>query len=483
MLITPQKKQVSWNKKNRNWYEQKGYTFTKTNDPFVVNVEDLSEGCDKKINISCDYCGCILLKRYCDYVKIMKGVIPKIACRKCRGQKTKESNLIQYGVENISQLEETKEKKEKTSLKNYGTKYPNQNPEQFRKMNETISKKYGVNNVSKLKEVKEKKKRKSQEKFGTNTPLQSSEIIKKIEQTLFEKFGVRHNMMVPEIREKAMNTIEEKYGAKNPFQSDMVKSKIKQSMLKKYGFEYYSQTPDYINQVKQTSQKRYGVDHYSQTKQWKEKVSSTNLKKYGGISPISSEVIKNKMKLTTKNKYGKEYYSQTEDCKEKIKETSKKKYGVEHPLQSPIIREKIINTLSKNGNVYTSKQQIHLHTILGGELNYPIGIFPVDIAFLNEFIYVEYDGGGHDLCVKIGNMTQAEFTNKTIMRYNYLKRRGWKEIRIISPNDFLPEDEKIINLVDKAKKLLSEGHNWIEIFLEDEKIFYKNKERELNKSD
>ena len=57
----------------------------------------------------------------------------------------------------------------------------------------------------------------------------------------------------------------------------------------------------------------------------------------------------------------------------------------------------------------TSKQQLYIHSLLGGELNYCTGKCFLDIAFLDEKIYLEYDGGGHDLSVKLGNMSKEEF--------------------------------------------------------------------------
>lgn len=47
---------IKWANKTRNWYEDKGYIFTKYGDEFEVNVEDLTKGSHVPVTIQCDYC-------------------------------------------------------------------------------------------------------------------------------------------------------------------------------------------------------------------------------------------------------------------------------------------------------------------------------------------------------------------------------------------------------------------------------------------
>ena len=48
---------VKWNGRNKAWYEEKEYIYTKLGDNFEVKVEDLSKGSVSLINIKCDLCG------------------------------------------------------------------------------------------------------------------------------------------------------------------------------------------------------------------------------------------------------------------------------------------------------------------------------------------------------------------------------------------------------------------------------------------
>jgi hypothetical protein len=102
--------------------------------------------------------------------------------------------------------------------------------------------------------------------------------------------------------------------------------------------------------------------------------------------------------------------------------------------------------------------------LLGGKLNYidnTTGNYWLDIAFPNDKIYIEYNGGFHDGVVKTGTISKKDFENKERKRYYFLKDRGWKEIKIISEYDYLPSDEVIINEINKAKewfKINGKGH-------------------------
>lgn len=81
--------QIRWNNSNREWYESKGYIFTKRNALFDVFAKDLSPGSQARIKANCDYCG----DEYepCFYI-FMNGrkVIQKDCCSNCTGKKTSE---------------------------------------------------------------------------------------------------------------------------------------------------------------------------------------------------------------------------------------------------------------------------------------------------------------------------------------------------------------------------------------------------------
>ena len=96
----------------------------------------------------------------------------KIVCQQNKFSKTKEQRAElrkktlqqKYGVTNISQLKEIKDKKKQTTLKNYGVENPTQSKEVYNRIKETCLKKYGVESTNSLPSKKEKIKRTKQEK-------------------------------------------------------------------------------------------------------------------------------------------------------------------------------------------------------------------------------------------------------------------------------------------------------------------------------
>ena len=77
---------------------------------------------------------------------------------------------------------------------------------------------------------------------------------------------------------------------------------------------------------------------------------------------------------------------------------------------------------------------------------------------------IEYDGGGHDLNVKLGSITQKEFNQKEIIRNNIIKRNGYKQMKIISSNDKLPSDDVLLKMLSDTRQYFIDhpNHSWIE---------------------
>ena len=171
--------------------------------------------------------------------------------------------------------------------------------------------------------------------------------------------------------------------------------------------------------------------------------------------------FKEKQKKTMMQKYGAEHPMRVPSIRKKIESTNLEKYGHRCTLGSKEVYEKALKTKYKNGNVATSTQQEYICNLYNGTLNYPCSNYSLDIVLDN--IDIEYDGGGHNLSVKLGNTTQEEFDKKEIARNNIIKREGYKQIRIISSKDYLPSDEILLQMLDQAKEYFNTtNHTWIE---------------------
>lgn len=254
-----------------------------------------------------------------------------------------------------------------------------------------------------------------------------------------------------------------------------------------YGVEYYTQTEEYKERFKNTCNLKYGKDYPSQVPEIREKMKQSLILHYGVDNPTKSAEIRNIVKETVRERYGVDSVSQLDSVKEKrIKSTHKKfgvdyalqsaegqkrkeltcikRFGVPHAMQCDEIKAKVAKIYYMNGNVATSNQQRYLHALFGGQLNYPICYYNVDICFLEEKIVLEYDGGFHDGRVKLGQLSKKEFDQKELIRSKIIKSEGYKIIRIKSNSDRLPEDMILFQMLNEAKQYFSKypNHSWIE---------------------
>lgn len=242
--------------------------------------------------------------------------------------------------------------------------------------------------------------------------------LRKLEDVNLIKYGVKNTFQLKGVQEKCKASIKSRYGVSNPLQSKEIKNKQSQTIFDTYGVYNISQLDEVKKQKVQTMLKHFGVDNAAKSEEIKEKTRNTNLQKY----------------------------------------------GVPYTQQSPEVRAKVNETLCKNGAQKTSKQQLYLHSLYGGEINYPILYYATDICLPKENLVIEYDGGGHDLRVTLGRLTQEEFNQKEIVRNNIIKREGYKQMRIISSKDKLPSDTILLQMLSEARNYFSTypNHSWIE---------------------
>lgn len=358
----------------------------------------------------------------CDYCgKIFKakrqdlnrGIVKKHACKKCTKIKVKESNLKKYGEKSYMSTSIGKNRFKNTCINKYGVDNPFKNKSIQEKQKETVKNKYGVNNVFENEKIKEKIRATNLSKYGVVSPQQNKTI-----------------------REKTMNTCLKRYGTSTPLQNEKIKEKIRNTNLNKYGFPTPIQNPNV--QLKK---------------------ESTMLKKYGETNPIFIPDIKEKMishsKISILSKYGTYPVSKNDNVKSKIRQSFIKNNHITVPA---------------------SKNQKYLCNLYDGKLNYNIDFYFLDIFLEHNLIDCEYDGSGHDLCVKLGKISKSEFEKKETQRYYYLKQKGIKLFKIVQKNsEILPNDIFLTQIKNYAIKYLSKDKcNWIIFNLDYNTIETKN---------
>ena len=82
-----------WCSQNKDWYINKGYTFTKYKDELRVKVKDLPPTAITKIRVKCDYCGQEKEITYVSYSSLTNNLTTNYACSDCRWIKRKEQNI------------------------------------------------------------------------------------------------------------------------------------------------------------------------------------------------------------------------------------------------------------------------------------------------------------------------------------------------------------------------------------------------------
>ena len=219
-----------------------------------------------------------------------------IECRKKNtAQKTKDTCIKRYGVDNPSCVQEIKDKRDATYIKNFGM-HPKKTEAVQSKYRNTCMIKYNVDNASKVPEIKEKIKETFNERYDGH-PMYNEVIKEKIKETCLERYG-GHPMQNDTIKEKIKETCLERYGG-HPMQNDDIKDKIAETCMKRYGC-YPTQTQQVKDKIIGTNLDRYGVEHGVQAQEVKEKIIETNLERYGVKNPQQSKEIQEKTQRSAK---------------------------------------------------------------------------------------------------------------------------------------------------------------------------------------
>lgn len=235
--------------------------------------------------------------------------------------------------------------------------------------------------------------------------------------------------------------------------------KSKQTNLQKYGCDHPAKSEEVKAKARSTCQEKYGGNGSMSSQIVRLKSQQTNLKKYGVSHRMQRQEEYDRFKQTMLDKCGVENPSQLDEIKEKKKNTCLKHFGVDSPAKSSVIQAKIRETMSANGSVATSSQQIKLYNIIkekypDAELNYPFSNCSLDIFLCvnGTPIDVEYD------CWYF-----HQDALKDLKRDKFLQSHGFKTLRIRSA--YQMPDETV--LFDEIASLADNQYNFREIILPD----------------
>lgn len=207
-----------------------------------------------------------------------------------------------YGTKSTLVLNEVKEKSKQTLINNYNVDNPMKSKEIQEKSKQTCLKKYGVEYSSQSNIIKEKTKQTCLQKYDSEYYLTSKDCKEK---TIL-KLGTDNYRKTKECKQKVSKynkdnkdqiikkrkqTCLEKYGVDNPMKVEKIKEKSKQTCLQKYGTNTFSQSIEY---------QKWLINHKEDIELWK--LKSYNTKKKNGtlggpkskMEDISYNLIKEK---------------------------------------------------------------------------------------------------------------------------------------------------------------------------------------------
>lgn len=233
-----------------SYYKSLGYSADYMSE-FEVSVEDLSKESHAKILVQCDFCNNEVIKEYRTLIRERENY-PLDCCKRCKGEKTKITNMKKYGVENVMQVKEHRDTLKKVIFEKYGVENISSLPENKEKVKITNLKKYGFENYTQTEEYKRKTKETSLKKYGVEHYTQTEEYRQKRISTCIKKYGVESPTKNPKIVEKIRKTCIKRYGVDNYFKSDIFKNNLKIFNLDKYGVEYFAQTDDFKTKARAT---------------------------------------------------------------------------------------------------------------------------------------------------------------------------------------------------------------------------------------
>ena len=150
------------------------------------------------------------------------------------------------------------------------------------KTKQTYIKNFGVENPFQSKEIKEQIKETLLERYGGDHPMHCKDIVDKLQKTNIERYGNICSLHGEEVARKVEETNMERYGVKNGGGSKEAVEKIHKTTLERYGTIYYTQSQqykdsyydEYLPKYEQTCIDRFGARNFSSSQEYKNRQES-----------------------------------------------------------------------------------------------------------------------------------------------------------------------------------------------------------------
>jgi hypothetical protein len=250
-MITTNNVLLTINNRYVKHYKEKGYN-VKGGQEIEVKIEDLTYNSNILIEAKCDNCGENKKIQYNAYNRYTKNQSEEYYCQKCNNIKRRVTVKEKYGVENILESDEIREKMKRTMIDKYGNEHALNIPEFIEKMKKTNLEKYGHEYAAQNDNIKKKIENAFMKKYNVKTSLLDKNTQDKITKTNLEKYGVDNVFKLREFRE---NKLFEKYSVFHPMKSNIIVKKMRKTNIEKYGCENPMSNNIIKNKMIKTKQK------------------------------------------------------------------------------------------------------------------------------------------------------------------------------------------------------------------------------------
>lgn len=352
-----------------------------------------------------DYVGCRLcsangtevrVKRLTDHLKNTHDGVSR-SCYEARfpgapavasgsGVQRAATTRVKYGVDNVGQSEEIKEKTRQTAREVYGVGHHLQADVVKRRRVETNLERYGVENVFASEEVKDKIRATNLERHGAENPQQVPVIRRRTEQTTAARHGAssflysstwylelarkraererqqRETLIASGIYEicphcdEAFTKVTSRHkaicegwpDAEDPEPCLCGHESSSLTQMKRHRqvcVVWETRDADSVARARRTRTmlERHGVENPMQSEEIRARMAATNLDRYGAESVFSRESSKfDEVQASLEGKRpvlrGEDNPFAQAEVQEKIRETLRERYGAENPQQVPEIR-------------------------------------------------------------------------------------------------------------------------------------------------
>ena len=192
-----------------------------------------------------------------------------IYCKKRTLDKSKNTNLSRYGVENPMKVDSIKDKMVSRARENNSYEIAKEKRKQLYIMQ------YGVDHNWKTTEGQQKRVASLKEKYGVENPSNNPELCQKRKETNIKKYGVEHPSTLSTFKEKTKQSNLLKYGVDNVSKLPETRQQASTTMFDLYGVYHASQSPSFVEKAKKTCLERYGVENINQLVYYKDKIINT----------------------------------------------------------------------------------------------------------------------------------------------------------------------------------------------------------------